>query len=367
MRARSPTARRWWCARRATAPPTRELWDAGRARRARADGARGRQRGDRVGIWSPNRYEWVVVQYATARIGAILVNINPAYKTAELEYALNQSGVEPAHPRARVPQADYVGHARPRSAAAARSCARRWCSRTAGRRCCATPAAGDRGASSPSARARCSSTTRSTSSTRRARPGSPRAPRSRTTTSSTTASSSARRCATPSATASASRCPSTTASAWCSATSPAPRTARAWSSPARPSTRCAVLETVQAERCTALYGVPTMFIAELDHPRFAEFDFSTLRTGIMAGSPCPVEVMKQVQSRDAHARGHHLLRHDRDLAGLHAERHRRSAREARRHRGPRPSARRDQDRRPRDGRDRPARRRAASSARAATA
>jgi fatty-acyl-CoA synthase len=59
----------------------------------------------------------------------------------------------------------------------------------------------------------------------------------------------------------------------------------------------AVLETVQAERCTSLYGVPTMFIGELDHPRFDDFDFSSLRTGIMAGSPCPVEVMKKVQSR----------------------------------------------------------------------
>jgi fatty-acyl-CoA synthase len=59
----------------------------------------------------------------------------------------------------------------------------------------------------------------------------------------------------------------------------------------------AVMETVQAERCTSLYGVPTMFIGELDHPRFDEFDCSTLRTGIMAGSPCPVEVMKKVQSR----------------------------------------------------------------------
>jgi fatty-acyl-CoA synthase len=57
-----------------------------------------------------------------------------------------------------------------------------------------------------------------------------------------------------------------------------------------------VMETVQAEKCTALYGVPTMFIGELDHPEFERFDFSTLRTGIMAGSPCPVEVMKKVQS-----------------------------------------------------------------------
>lgn len=55
-----------------------------------------------------------------------------------------------------------------------------------------------------------------------------------------------------------------------------------------------VLETIQNERCTALHGVPTMFIAELDHPRFGEFDLSTLRTGIMAGSPCPIEVMKRV-------------------------------------------------------------------------
>jgi len=58
-----------------------------------------------------------------------------------------------------------------------------------------------------------------------------------------------------------------------------------------------VLETVQAERCTGLHGVPTMFIAELDHPRFAEFDLSTLRTGIMAGTACPIEVMKRVVER----------------------------------------------------------------------
>ena len=58
----------------------------------------------------------------------------------------------------------------------------------------------------------------------------------------------------------------------------------------------AVMETVQKERCTSLYGVPTMFIGELEHQRFKEFDFSSLRTGIMAGSPCPVEVMKKVQT-----------------------------------------------------------------------
>src|SRR5258708_4675181 len=67
----------------------REFWDlTGRA--ARGLMARAVRRGDRVGIWSPNRYEWTVIQYATARIGAVLVNINPAYKTAELESALKQ-------------------------------------------------------------------------------------------------------------------------------------------------------------------------------------------------------------------------------------------------------------------------------------
>src|SRR5207245_516036 len=58
----------------------------------------------------------------------------------------------------------------------------------------------------------------------------------------------------------------------------------------------AVLETVEAERCTSLYGVPTMFVAELEHPRFAEFDLSSLRTGVMAGSPCPIETMKKVRT-----------------------------------------------------------------------
>ena len=69
--------------------------------------ARGVNRGDRVGIWSTNRYEWVVVQYATAAMGAILVNINPAYRTSELEYALNQSGITFLVLAAGFRQADY--------------------------------------------------------------------------------------------------------------------------------------------------------------------------------------------------------------------------------------------------------------------
>src|SRR5262245_60360396 len=70
----------------------RALWDAA-DEVARGLLAMDIQRGDRVGVWSPNRFEWVVLQYATARIGAILVNINPAYKPTELAYVLNQAGV----------------------------------------------------------------------------------------------------------------------------------------------------------------------------------------------------------------------------------------------------------------------------------
>src|SRR5262249_54319069 len=66
--------------------------------------------------------------------------------------------------------------------------------------------------------------------------------------------------------------------------------------PAETFNPLAALETIQAERCTAVYGVPTMFIAELQHPRFAEFNLSSLRTGIMAGSPCPIETMKRCVS-----------------------------------------------------------------------
>src|SRR5258708_1967237 len=62
----------------------------------------------------------------------------------------------------------------------------------------------------------------------------------------------------------------------------------------RLATHVTALDAAQEERCTALHGVPTMFAAELDHPRFDEFDLSTLRTGVMAGAPCPISLMKRV-------------------------------------------------------------------------
>ena len=157
-RALRRSARRWSSATRTTAPPTRELWDQ-TTRAARGLLARGVKKGDRVGIWSPNRYEWVVLQYATARIGAILVNINPAYKTAELKYALQQSGVSLLLLARAFRTSDYVGDARRGARRSAPSCASRSCSTTTGRRCWPTRERASTTLSSRASRRRCSSTT----------------------------------------------------------------------------------------------------------------------------------------------------------------------------------------------------------------
>src|SRR5215471_10002335 len=85
----------------------KELWEL-TSRCARGLLAHGVEKGDRVGIWSPNRYEWVVLQFAAARVGAILVNVNPAYKPVELEYALRQSGVSLLILARRFRQSDHV-------------------------------------------------------------------------------------------------------------------------------------------------------------------------------------------------------------------------------------------------------------------
>ena len=87
----SPTPTRWSRATRTSATRTRQFGEAV-DRLAGGMLAAGLRKGDRVGVWGPNRAEWALVQYATAKLGVILVNINPAYRTSELEYALGQSG-----------------------------------------------------------------------------------------------------------------------------------------------------------------------------------------------------------------------------------------------------------------------------------
>jgi fatty-acyl-CoA synthase len=251
-------------------------------------------RGDRVGIWAPNCPEWTLTQYATAKIGAILVNINPAYRTRELEFVLNQSGVTLLVAAERLKTSDYaamIAEVRPRCPGLAHVVligSPDWHSLM------------QRGHQlDRSALERIGLDTDD--------------PINIQYTSGTTGFPKG-------ATLShhnilnngffvGELCNYTEADRICipvpfyhcfgmvmgnlAATSHG----ACMIIPAPSFDPVATLQAVQAERCTSLYGVPTMFIAELAAPGFADYDLSSLRTGIMAGSPCPVEVMKQVMSR----------------------------------------------------------------------
>ncbi|MDQ6898454.1 MAG: AMP-binding protein [Candidatus Dormibacteraeota bacterium] len=274
--------------------PYSQLWaETGQA--ARGLLARGIAKGDRVGIWSPNRYEWTVIQYATARIGAVLVNINPAYKTSELEYVLNQSGVRLLILARAFRASDYVGMlAQVRSR----------CPEL--REALILEDGWDRllrdGDAVPEAELA-------------EREGELQfdEPINIQYTSGTTGFPKG-------ATLShhnilnngffiGEACRYSEQDRVCI---PVPfyhcfgmvlgnlactTHGAAMIIPSETFEPVAAMAAVQADSCTALYGVPTMFIAELEHPDFGNYDFSSLRTGIMAGSPCPVEVMKKVTTR----------------------------------------------------------------------
>ena len=197
------TGRRW-----TYAPAARR----GRRARPRPAARCGIEKGDRVGIWAPNCAEWTQLQYATAKIGAILVCINPAYRTHELEYVLNQSGVRLLVAARSFKTSDYaamIAEVRPDCPALEHVVligSAEWQ---------ALPDRdGDPAGAGRARRRRWIRTTRSTSSTPRAPPGTPRAPPCRTTTSSTTPTSSARCAATPRPTGSACRSRCSTSSAW---------------------------------------------------------------------------------------------------------------------------------------------------------
>ncbi|WP_439383927.1 AMP-binding protein [Amycolatopsis lexingtonensis] len=256
--------------------------------------ARGIGKGDRVGIWSPNRAEWTFLQYATAKIGAILVNINPAYRSHELEYVLNQAGIRLLVASDAFKTSDYpamVEEVREKCAALEHVVILGSDSWQA-----LMTAGGD-----PEQLAHLQAGLSADD------------PINIQYTSGTTGFPKG-------ATLShhnilnngffvGELCNYTEADRVCI---PVPfyhcfgmvmgnlactSHGACMVIPAPAFDPKATLEAVAAEKCTSLYGVPTMFIAELNHPDFASFDLSSLRTGIMAGSPCPVEVMKQVIDR----------------------------------------------------------------------
>jgi fatty-acyl-CoA synthase len=267
--------------------------------------------GDRIGIWSPNNAEWVITQFATAKAGLILVNINPAYRTYELEYALNKVGCSALITAERFKSSDYLGTLRelmpeiegaaPGEVRAERVPALSTLISIGGGE---TPGyvrfddvlgmGGDLHREmladlQPKLQFDDAINIQFTS-------GTTGAPKGATLTHHNLLNNGyfigeAQRL--------------TDRDKVCI---PVPlyhcfgmvlgnlacvTHGSAMVYPGEGFDPLGTLETVESERCTALYGVPTMFIAELGHPEFKRFDLTSLRTGIMAGSPCPIEVMRR--------------------------------------------------------------------------
>jgi fatty-acyl-CoA synthase len=256
---------------------------------------RGVAAGDRVGIWAPNRYEWVAVQHATARIGAILVNVNPAYKTSELEYVLTKAGISLLVLARAFRQSDYIGmleEVRPRCPELREAIVLEdgWQALLAD----AARAGPDELA------ARESSLQFDDPINIQYTSGTTGFPKGATLShhnilnngyfiGRTLGYTERDRVCIP---VPFYHCFGMVIGNLACLTHGACAVV-----PSESFDPVAVLETVEAERCTSLYGVPTMFMAELDQERFDEFDLSSLRTGVMAGAPCPIETMKQVRER----------------------------------------------------------------------
>jgi fatty-acyl-CoA synthase len=258
--------------------------------------AAGIAKGDRVGIWAPNCAEWVLVQFATAKVGAILVNINPAYRTHELEYALRQSGVRLLVSARGFKTSDYtamVGEVRdglPALHAVVYLDGAEWDELSA------TPVDADALAE------RMASLAFDDPINIQYTSGTTGFPKGATLSHHNILNNGyfvAELCAYTEADRVCLPVPFYHCFGMVMGNLGAVTHGSCIVIPAPGFEPGATLSAVAAERCTSLYGVPTMFIAELEHPEFDSFDLSSLRTGIMAGSPCPVEVMKRVQ-RDMH-------------------------------------------------------------------
>ncbi|MCS4292468.1 fatty-acyl-CoA synthase [Comamonas sp. BIGb0152] len=275
-------------------------------------------KGDRVGIWSHNNVEWVLLQLATAHVGIILVNINPAYRTSELAYALNKVQCKALFVMERFKTSDYLGMVRALAPEleTQRSDALQiealpdlrlvvWID-VAGQgqeqpgmqRFSRFIASGE--AADPQVAQIGATLTPYDPINIQFTSGTTGFPKGATLTHRNIVNngyfigeamqlSEEDRLCIP---VPLYHCFGMVLGNMACMTHGA-----AMVYPNDGFDALTVLETVQAERCTGLHGVPTMFIAELDHPRFAEFDLSSLRTGIMAGSPCPIEVMKRVVSQ----------------------------------------------------------------------
>lgn len=300
----------------------------------------GIKKGDRVGIWSPNNAEWVLTQFATAKIGAVLVNINPAYRVPELEYALNQSGVRLLITAKQFKTSDYHSmiyelvpelNQQPITHDSDVDSSRIPALREIVTLDNSTDAPHPgmlawnlfmeegKGVSKMELQERELGLTFKDPINIQYTSGTTGFPKGATLThygilnngffvgEEMKFTSKDRLCIPVPFYHCFGMVLGNLACITHGATMVLPDDSFSAET---------VLATVEEERCTALHGVPTMFIAELDHPDLDRFDLSTLRTGIMAGSPCPVEVMKKVISVMGILRDNHMLRNDGDVPCL---------------------------------------------------
>ena len=257
--------------------------------------AMGVEVGDRVGIWAPNCAEWTLVQYATAKIGAILVNINPAYRTHELSYAVNQSGLRVLVAATAFKSSDYrsmIGEVRSECGALEQVVYLEepdW------------DVLLDRGRGLPAnaVAERMDGLSATDPINIQYTSGTTGYPKGATLSHRNILNNGyqvtelinfteADRLAIP--------VPFYHCFGMVMGNLGCTSHGAAMIIPSAGFDPQVTLQTIQDERCTGVYGVPTMFIAMQNHPDFSSFDLTSLRTGLMAGSPCPVEVMKRCVS-----------------------------------------------------------------------
>src|SRR5262245_24028870 len=267
----------------------------------------GLEPGDRLGIWSPNCAEWILTQLASAKTGAILVNINPAYQRSELEYSLNKVECKTLILAPGCRGTDYIGILQDLSPEMARAGAAEWRSaalpslrsvirlgreRTRGMLNFDDVVQPADAADLARLAARAASLQFDDSINIQFTSGTTGAPKGATLTHHNILNNGffvgesihltpADRVCIP--------VPLYHCFGMVIGTLGCITHGATMVLPGEGFDALSVLQTVNGERCTALYGVPTMFIAMLDHPRFADHDLSTLRTGIMGGSPCPIQ------------------------------------------------------------------------------
>jgi fatty-acyl-CoA synthase len=273
----------------------------------------GLRAGDRIGIWSPNRVEWVVTQFATARIGLILVNINPAYRLSELEYALNSSGCRAIVTAEKLRSSMYLemlqklvpelsscepGNTRSERLPALQIVIRLGEDDTPGMlRFKQVMARGEDTLDLKVLDSITETLTCFDPINIQFTSGTTGNPKGATLTHHNVLNNARFLAQAMRFTEQDSLCvpvPMYHCFGMVLSVLACVATGAKMVFPGEIFDPKATLAAVAEERCTALHGVPTMFIAELDHPEFANFDLSSLRTGIMAGSPCPIETMKRV-------------------------------------------------------------------------